>query len=278
MSLFSSITLRIAALFLRVGVRCQLRINSHPDEIISIKSRSEHSIKVHIYRPPVTEELQAPSPVLLNFHGSGFVTGYIVLDVEYRLAPENPFPAALNDTEDAINWVLGQPIEFDVSKVAISGFSVGGNLTLALSSYIFPPETFTSVIAFYPTVEVFVDPGAVAAPDPNGQPFPTFVLQLFARCYMLDRHDPRDPRISPAYADFDRFPHRVLIVTAAYDSLAVEAENLAARLRENSGRIVISERMERCNHGWDKMAKEGTFEWEAKERAYKLTVDMLKST
>jgi acetyl esterase/lipase len=36
--------------------------------------------------------------------------------------------------------------------------------------------------------------------------------------YMLDGHDPRDPRISPAYADFDRFPRRVLIVTAAYDS------------------------------------------------------------
>ncbi|KAJ6178271.1 hypothetical protein N7519_008732 [Penicillium mononematosum] len=271
-----------------------LRINSHPDETIFIQSRNrEHSITVHIYRPPVTEALQTPSPVLLNFHGSGFVvpahgsddefcrqmsqkTGYIVLDVEYRLAPENPFPAALNDTEDAINWVLGQPTKFDISKVAISGFSAGGNLALALSSCIFPPETFSSVVAFYPTVEVFVDPSAVAAPDPNGQPFPTFVLRLFARCYMLDGHDPKDPRISPAYADFDRFPRRVLIVTAAYDSLAVEAENLAARLRENSGRIVISERMERCNHGWDKMAKEGTFEWEAKERAYKLAVDMLK--
>ncbi|KAJ5053500.1 hypothetical protein NUH16_010572 [Penicillium rubens] len=234
MSLFSSIILRIAAFFLRVGVRYQLRINSHPDETIFIQSRKrEHSIKVHIYRP-ATEALQTPSPVLLNFHGSGFVvpahgsddefcrqmsqkTGHIVLDVEYRLAPENPFPAALNDTEDAINWVLEQPTKFDISKVAISGFSADG-------------------------------------------------------------HDPRDPRISPAYADFDRFPRRVLIVTAAYDSLAVEAENLAARLRENSGRIVISERMERCNHGWDKMAKEGTFEWEAKERAYKLAVDMLKCT
>jgi acetyl esterase/lipase len=47
-------------------------------------------------------------------------------------------------------------------------------------------------------------------------------MTIWIRCSLLDGHDPRDPRISPAYADFDRFPRRVLIVTAAYDpSLAI---------------------------------------------------------
>ncbi|CAG8908848.1 unnamed protein product [Penicillium egyptiacum] len=191
-------------------------------------------------------------------------TGYTVLDVQYRLAPENPVPAALNDTEDAIKWVLGRPTKFDTSKVAISGFSAGGNLALAVSSCIFPPESFSSVLAFCPTVEAFVDPGAVAAPDPNGRPFLTFILRLFASCYMLHGHDPKDPRILPAYAELDRFPRQVLIVTVAYDSLAVEAENLAGRLRESSGRIVVSERMEKCNHAWDKMAKKGCLDGKQK--------------
>lgn len=294
MSLLSSITLRIAAFLLRAWARFQGRITSHPDEIIFIQSR-EHgrSIKVHIYRPPVTETLKTPSPVLLNFHGSGFVipahgsddefcrqmsqqTGYTVLDVQYRLSPEHPFPAALNDTEDAIKWVLGQPKTFDISKVAISGFSAGATLALAVSSScIFPPETFSSVLAFYPAVKAFVDPDVVAAPDPNGQPIPAFMLRFFARCYILPGYDPEDPRISPGYAEVDCFPRRVLIVTAGYDSLALEGESLAARLRRQSGRIVVSERMERCNHAWDKMAKKGTFEWEAKEKAYELAVNML---
>ncbi|KAJ5396252.1 uncharacterized protein N7487_010555 [Penicillium crustosum] len=276
MSLLSSITLRIAAFVLRAWARFQGRITSHPDEIIFIQSR-EHgrSIKVHIYRSPVTETLKTPSPVLLNFHGSGFVipahgsddqfcrqmsqqTSYTVLDVQYRLSPEHPFPAALNDTEDAIKWVLGQPKTFDISKFAISGFSAGATLALAVSSF-----------------KAFVDPEVMAAPDPNGQPIPAFMLRFFASCYILPGYDTKDPRISPGYAEVDRFPRRVLIVTAGYDSLALEGESLATRLRGGSGRIVVSERMERCNHAWDKMAKKGTFEWEAKEKAYELAVNML---
>ncbi|KGO67654.1 Alpha/beta hydrolase fold-3 [Penicillium italicum] len=293
MSFFSAIALRFAAILIRALARLQGRIISHPDETLFIQSRDrERSIKVHIYRPPITDGLKTPSPVLLNFHGSGFVipahgsddafcrqmsqqTGYTVLDVQYRLSPENPFPAALNDTEDAVKWVLGQPTNYDISKFAVSGFSAGANLALALSSCVFPPKTFSSVLAFYPAVSAFVDPGAVAAPDPNGQPIPAFILRFFASCYVLHGHDPKDPRISPAYAELDRFPDRVLIVTAGYDSLATEAENLAARLRGKTGRVVVSERMERCNHAWDKMAKKGTYEWEAKEKAYELAVNML---
>ncbi|KAJ5170098.1 uncharacterized protein N7500_002881 [Penicillium coprophilum] len=199
-----SITLRIAAIFLRALARFQGRITSHPDEIIFIKSRGRNSIKIHVYRPPATNTLKAPSPVLLNFHGSGFVipahgsddefcrqmcqqTGFTVLDVQYRLSPENPFPAALNDTEDAAKWVLEQPEIFDLSRIATSGFSA---------------------------VEALVNPGIVAAPDPNARPIPSFILRFFAKCYVPPGHDPKDPRISPAYADIDRFPRRVLIVTA----------------------------------------------------------------
>src|SRR5689334_10864100 len=94
----------------------------HPDEVIQIPSRdAPRTITAHLYKPK-TPPVGAGA-VLLNFHGSGFVlpmhgsdgafcryvsekTSYTVIDVSYRMAPENPFPAALNDVEDSIKWVL----------------------------------------------------------------------------------------------------------------------------------------------------------------------------
>ncbi|OGE55936.1 hypothetical protein PENARI_c003G10143 [Penicillium arizonense] len=97
------------------------------------------TIKIYFYRPP-TVSLQKQSPVLINFHRSGVVipahgsddafcrrlsqqTKYIIIDGQYCFAPEHSFLAALHDTEDAVNWVLGQPSIFDTSRVSIQKFS-----------------------------------------------------------------------------------------------------------------------------------------------------------
>ncbi|PWY68980.1 alpha/beta-hydrolase [Aspergillus sclerotioniger CBS 115572] len=294
MSRLSSTYSRVAVFLVRALAKHRGRIASNPDEVLYIKSRDCHrSIKVHIYQP-LAKLPEKPSPVLINFHGSGFVipfhgsddafccqisnqTCYTVLDVQYRLAPEHPFPAAINDAEDIVNWVLGRPTEFDISRVAISGFSAGGNIALATASTIFPKQTFSSVLAFYPIVEAFVDPDALVAPDPNGRPIPSFIMRLFTQCYVPPGFDPRDPRISPGRANLDCFPQRVMIITAACDSLAVEAENLAARLRDSSGRKVVCERMKKCNHAWDKAVRPRTYEREATEHVYALAKAMLES-
>lgn len=87
---------------------------------------------------------------------------------------------------------------------------------------------------------------------------PLFEIRFFAKCYMPSSVDPRDPRVSPSYAALHRFPRRGLIVTAAYDNLAIERERLAARLRETPRREVVSERIEWCNYAWDNMASRET--------------------
>lgn len=87
-------------------------------------------------------------------------TGHRVLDVQYRLAPEYPFPAALEDVEDAVNWVIKKAQDFDLSRFAISGFSAGGNLALATASGMFKKDTFNSVLTFYPSTNKFLDAGS----------------------------------------------------------------------------------------------------------------------
>ncbi|KAL4975191.1 Alpha/Beta hydrolase protein [Aspergillus desertorum] len=200
-------------------------------------------------------------------------TGYTVLDVQYRLAPENPFPAALNDVEDVVNWVLQQPENFDRARVALSGFSAGGNLALAASSTLFPCETFHAVLTFYPPVDLDTEPGFKTAPDPTGKPIPASLARFFDRCYIPSSHNPRDPRISPYYAQQDHFPSRVLIITAAGDSLAPEAEQLAVKVRE-AGRKVAALRMEGCNHGWN-VSPKNAVERDARDKAYDMAAAML---
>ena len=141
---------------------------AHPDQVIDVPSRdAERTIPAHVYRPPSPK---VQGPVLINFPGSGWLmrrhgendeycrriadeTGYTVIDGTYRMAPENPFPSSLNDVEDLVNWVLKQDHEYDLKRLAISGFSAGGNMTLAAASTLFPKDAFHALISFYPLAD-----------------------------------------------------------------------------------------------------------------------------
>ncbi|KAJ6157589.1 hypothetical protein N7470_005181 [Penicillium chermesinum] len=254
------------------------RRNAHPDEVRHIPCRDKgRTIKVHIYR---SSDKTSPSPVLVNFHGSGFMlplhgsddefcrfissrTKYDVIDVSYRLAPEHPFPAALNDTEDAVKYVLGRPDEFDLTRLSISGFSAGGNLALAAAATLFPQDTFRSVLAIYPSVDLSRPITEKIAPDSTGRPLPNRVLRFFRPAYF------------PALAPLERFPRRVLMITASGDSLCLEAERLAESLKSVPGSHVVCERMQQCSHGWDKKPRAGPAQAAATKKAYGLAVEML---
>ena len=167
--------------------------STHEDRTLHLSSRDPaRTIKVHVYEPkhPTTTQ---PCPVLINFHGSGFVlpmhgsddeyallvknqTPYTVLDVQYRLAPEHPFPAAPEDAEDVVNWVLSQPQSFDSTRVSVSGFSAGGNLALGLSGHVFPVATFRHVVAMYPPTDLAKEHSTKVAPDAGGRPLPPWMV------------------------------------------------------------------------------------------------------
>lgn len=288
------------ALFLRALVRPRLNLNPKPNETIFIPSRDDgRTIKAHVYKPTPTKQ---PSPVLINLCGSGFVlqtfgtddeycrfvadnTDYTVIDVQYRLAPENPFPAAYHDAEDVVTWVRSQPAQFDRDYVSLSGFSAGANIVLAVSSTsaIFcqedSPSVFRTVMSFYgPTDMALPTPEKTQADSSNyimRKIFPPF-SHLCHRCLNLDQVDPADPRLSPRFADKARFPPNVLIITAAQDPFAIEGEKLAEEIGNIDGKTVVCRRMDGCAHGWDKEALRGTSQCKAKEEAYDLAVEMLR--
>lgn len=291
---------RAISSFLRALVRPRLHIHPTPDETIAIPSRDAgRTITAHVYK---SANATQPTPVLLNFCGSGYVlptygnddefcrfvadhTRYTVLDIQYRLAPEHPFPAAFHDAEDVVNWARSQSDRFDPSELSLSGFSAGGNIALAVSSASSQfvqegkPSIFHTVISIYgPTNMALPTPEKPQADYSNWimrKIFPGF-SHLCHKCLNPGRVDPRDPRLSPVFADVHNFPDNVLTITAAQCSFAIEAEELARRIGSIDGKFSPYKRMEGCAHGWDKEAIRGTSQCKAKDEAYALVVSMLQ--
>ncbi|KAJ5980243.1 hypothetical protein N7481_007541 [Penicillium waksmanii] len=288
------------ATFLRALVRPRLHLNPKPNEEIFIPSRDAgRTIKVHLYQ---SANATNPTPVLINFCGSGSVlptygnddefcrfvaneTRYSVLDVQYRLAPENPFPAAFHDAEDVVNWARSQPDRFDASELSLSGFSSGGNIALGLSSASSQfcqegqPSIFHTVISLYgPTNMALPTPEKPQVDTSNWimrKIFPGF-SHLCHKCSIPDGVDPKDPRLSPKFGNLHNFPNNVLTITAAQCSFALEAEELAQRLGSIDGKYSVYKRMDGCAHGWDKEAIRGTSQCVAKDEAYALAASMLE--
>lgn len=124
---------------------------THLDRVdeLTVPGRSGH-LRARLYHPPRSTTAD-PRPALIYLHGGGFVlgtldgvdevcraiaarSGWAVLSPEYRLAPEHPHPAALEDSFDALAWLLRSAPEFgiDPNAIAVGGDSAGGNLAAAL--------------------------------------------------------------------------------------------------------------------------------------------------
>lgn len=264
------------------------KLEVSPDEYLDVPSRDfGREIRVHVYGCKVS-----PSPVLVNFHGSGFVlplhgeddeycrlvaeqTDYTVLDVQYRLAPECPWPAAPEDAEDVIAWVQSQTERFLPERISLSGFSAGANLVLGASAYTFPSGSFERIICFYPPCDLSLPTASKVAPDHSGRPIPAWIADVFNSAYDPSGKNRKEPTLSPAYAAVERFPKKCLFVTCAQDSLCDEAEELAQRLSQCPERAVVVRRMQDCGHAWDKTAQPGSIQDERKQEAYQTVVDYL---
>jgi len=272
-------------------------VSIRPNYKTSIPSSGDptRKIKVHIYEPP--NKSGRPLPVHVTFHGSGFVLpchgmdaemcvwmastlGCVVVDADYRKAPEHPFPAGPNDAKDVVTWVLAmarEKGEWDADKITVGGFSAGANLCLGVAVTL-PKNTIKAVVAWYPPTDWSLRYTAVRQVEPlqKGQPGVALgpkMRRFFDQSYVLPGTDYSDVQLSPAKAEIEAFPP-TLIIVGNRDPLCKESEILVDRLKAGGG---IAEIMvvPNAGHGWERMVEKGSEFEEPKQRALELVKQWL---
>lgn len=205
-------------------------------------------LKIRIYWPAG----QAPSAACLYFHGGGWVlnnidthddlvqrlteaSGCMFVSVDYRLAPEHKYPAAVEDAYCALNWVTqhAAELQIDPHKIAVSGDSAGGNIAAALCLMTRdrggPAVTFQALI--YPITDCDFERPSYRD-NADGYFLTTAQMIWFWNHYVLSAEQMREPYASPIRATSLRGLPPALILTAEYDPLRDEGEAYAAALRE----------------------------------------------
>ena len=195
---------------------------------------------------------QEPSrPAMLFFHGGGYVKGgieeadalcrrlaalsqHVVVSIDYRLAPEYPFPAALDDAFAATLWVCRSPNEVGAAAgpVVVCGESAGGNLAtvVCLRALSEPRIAIRRQVLLQPVVDFTLSFPSMAL-KANECLVPRDDLAWYYKTYYGNERDYRNPLVSPLYAeDLSRLPP-ALIIAAEYDTLRDEDEAYANRLR-----------------------------------------------
>jgi acetyl esterase len=211
-----------------------------------ISARDGRGIPIRIYRPS-----DAPPAMVVFFHGGGWVYGdldshdgmcrdlaadsnAIVASVEYRLAPEHPFPSGLNDALDAVEWAMAEAgtLGVDASAVGVAGDSSGGNLAAAVSlarrDAGLPVPVFQLLL--YPSLDLtLTQPSMLEAEGKRfgGQQEIAWTVDQ----YLGGRALARDPLVSPLLAEDHRGLPATHMVTAGYDPLVDEGVAYVRALR-----------------------------------------------
>ncbi len=234
-----------------------------PDQVVPVGATEETTaggVPSRIYRP----EGEGPWPTLVYLHGGGFVIGdldthdqtcrricsgaeTVVLSVDYRLAPEAPFPAAVEDTLAAVAWAAEHLAELGGNDVlAVGGDSAGGNLAAVAAQA--HPDTISAQVLIYPATH---GTGEYPSHAENAAGFflEAQTIDWFGAHYVGSGEvDQEDPRLSPYLGEVEGVG-RALIVTAEFDPLRDEGEAYAAKLA-SAGVEVDQVRYDGLIHGF----------------------------
>ncbi|PYO11110.1 MAG: hypothetical protein DMD75_11615 [Candidatus Rokuibacteriota bacterium] len=204
---------------------------------------------------------KTPQPTVAYFHGGGWVqgdlethhglcarlakhAGVLVVAVDYRLAPEHKFPAAVEDCLAAYRWLRtkGRDVGADLSRVAVAGDSAGGNLSavvsqLAASAGVPAP---TCQVLIYPAVDFSLETSSHRELA-DGHVIPRDRILWYMEQYLKSDADKSDRRASPLRAPSLEGQPPAMIVTAGFDPLRDEGRAYGDRLRDAGVDVVYRE-------------------------------------
>jgi acetyl esterase len=235
------------------------------------------TVPVRVYRPAA----DGPVPTIVFFHGGGFVIGdldthdsvcrllcrdlsAVVVSVDYRLAPEHRFPAAVDDCVAALNWVAEHLEEYggDPGRLAVAGDSAGGNLAAVCAQQAHADGlSLAAQVLVYPAVDML---GNYASRTENAEGyFLTLAdMEWFAAQYLgiqgtaaTVADDPEtaaiaaDPRVSPLLAKSLEGLAPAIVVTAEFDPLRDEGDRYAEALSA-AGVAVVHKQVPGLIHGF----------------------------
>jgi acetyl esterase len=228
---------------------------------------TDGGIPLRVYHPVADP---SGSPIVVFYHGGGFVigdldshdpmaraialkTGAVVVAVDYRLAPEHPFPAAVDDAFAALQWVSEHAEELggDPARLAVGGDSAGGNLSAVVAQLARdaggPPVKYQAL--WYPATTMTQQLDSVTE-NAEAPVLTVADMGVFMQSYLGDR-DPASlgPRLSPGDAEDLAGLPPAYIATAGHDPLRDDGARYAERLREAGVEVELHE-AESLVHGY----------------------------
>ena len=252
-------------------------INANPVPIEHVKDifTSKNNIPMRVYHPSPRHEL----PLMIYAHGGGWVGGslethdnvcrrlaadsqFVVIAVDYHLAPEFPFPQPVEDMLEVLEWALenGEKYSYDTNRIVVCGDSAGGNLAAVLTNL--ARDQFPGIVK----AQVLVYPITnVASIDTNSYKIfassfrLTYELMDWFRKAYATADQWKDARCSPLLEENLSNLPPTLIITAAFDPLRDEGEAYGEKLKQAGNAVTIS-RFDGVLHGFfgnDTMGLEG---------------------
>jgi acetyl esterase len=237
--------------------------------------RTVAGLPARVYVPAALATSSDPRPTLVFFHGGGYFLGGLashdsacrmlaresgvqVIAVDYRLAPEHPFPAAYDDAAAAYAWVVehAEDLRVDTARLAVGGDSAGGNLAAGVALYAAHERL---PLAFQLLIYPVVDPTASTESRrlfAEGFYLTQGFIDLANECYVPDPAGRTDPRVAPLRADVPPGLAPAHVATAGFDPLRDEGEAYARKLQD-AGVAVELRRHEGLIHGFFSWVERG---------------------
>jgi acetyl esterase len=224
-------------------------------------------LRVRLYTPLAAGI--APGPGVVWYHGGGFMVGDLeshdmvcrrladasrcrILSVDYRLAPENKFPAAVDDALLGYRWALENfaVTGMDPTRLAVAGDSAGGNLAAVVCHEMLRVGDTAPVfqLLIYPLVQL-ADLGPERLDMQEGLFLSAGTLEVIRRAYVPEGVDPTNPLLSPLFnTDFSRLPP-AHVITCGWDPLRDEGKAYADKLAAHGVRVTVRDYPEQV-HGF----------------------------